>query len=384
MPLKVAARGGIAPFHVMEVMKAAAERAATGADVLHLEVGQPSTGAPAGALAAVRAALAGDRLGYTDALGIPALRRRIARSYRELYDVEVPVDRIAVTTGASGACILAFLAAFDPGDRVAITEPGYPCYRNMLTAFGIEPVAIPIGPATRFQPTTAALEAAGPLAGLVIASPANPTGATLTGAELAALADWCRRAGVRLVADEIYHRITYGGPAPTALAAWDEAIVINSFSKYYSMTGWRLGWLVAPPELMAPIERLAQNLTISPPSPSQAAALAAFDCEPELDAHVRRYATNRDVLLEGLAAAGIARLAPADGAFYAYADVGALADDSQSLCARWLAEIGVATTPGIDFDLADGRRWVRFSFAGSTAEITAAAERLVRWSRAAG
>jgi aspartate/methionine/tyrosine aminotransferase len=362
-----ARRGDIAPFYVMEVMKAARERAATGANVLHMEVGQPSTGAPEGVLRAAEAALRSGPLGYTDATGTPVLRERIALHYREQYGLDVDPSRVVVTTGASGAFVLAFLAAFDQGARVGVLEPGYPCYRNTLEAFGVAAVPIPVGPETRFQPTAAMLDAVAPLDGLVIASPSNPTG--LSPDELGAIADWCRQRTAWLVSDEIYHGLIYGEPARSALSAWDDAIVINSFSKYFSMTGWRLGWLIAPERLVPAIERLAQNLTIAAPSLSQAAALAAFDCREELDGHVARYAENRAIVLDGLRAIGLTTLAPADGAFYAYADISPLSDDSGTLCATWLGELGVAATPGIDFDPVRGSRFVRFSFAGSTADM---------------
>jgi aspartate/methionine/tyrosine aminotransferase len=279
-------------------------------------------------------------------------------------------------------CVLAFLAAFEPGDRVAVCEPGYPCYRQMLVALGIEPVAVPIGPDTRYQPTPELLDAAGHLDGLVLASPSNPTGSLLTEDELSALGAWCDARDVRLVADEIYHGTTFDRPAPTALGRDLGAIVVNSFSKYFSMTGWRLGWLVLPPELVRPVELLAQNLVISAPTLSQIAGLAAFDATDELDAHVRRYATNRDVVVAGLAKMGCRDVAPAEGAFYAYADVAHLTDDSEELCARWLADLGVATTPGIDFDPVRGRHTVRLSFAGSTEDVALAMERLVAWTEA--
>jgi aspartate/methionine/tyrosine aminotransferase len=378
---KIASRADIAPFYVMEVMKAAAEREAATGDVLHLEVGQPSTGAAEGVLSEAERLLRSGPLGYTDATGVPPLRERIAASYMDLYGVTVDAASVIVTTGASGAFTLAFLACFDAGDRVALLEPGYPCYRNALEAFGVEVVGLPVGPETRFQPTSEMLNAVEPLDGLVLASPANPTGSALTVEELRSICTWCSRRGVRLIADEIYHRLTYGDAAPTALGAWSDAVVINSFSKYYSMTGWRLGWIVAPEPLVAPIERLAQNLTISPPTLSQLVAVSAFECTDELDSHVRRYAANRDVLLDALPQAGMPLHAPADGAFYAYADISALADDSQELCRVWLDEIGVAATPGIDFDPNRGASWVRFSFAGSTDEIAAAAERLIDWYR---
>ncbi|MFN8038321.1 MAG: aminotransferase class I/II-fold pyridoxal phosphate-dependent enzyme [Acidimicrobiales bacterium] len=388
MAPQVARRAGIAPFHVMQVMKAAGERAATGGDVLHLEVGQPATGAPEPVVEAAARALREGPLHYTDADGLPALRQRIGRWYAERYAVDVDPARVVVTTGASGACVLAFLACFDVGGAVAVARPGYPCYRNMLSAFGTEVVDLPVDASSRFQPTAKHLDAAramvdgGHLAGLVVASPSNPTGTILDRPALDALAASCREGDTWLVSDEIYHGITYGPPATTALAVDDGAIVVSSFSKYFSMTGWRLGWLVVPPELVTPVERLAQNLTVAPPTLPQQAGLAAFDAVAELDGHVARYAANREVLLDGLAAAGFDRIAPADGAFYLWADVSAWTDDSQALCAEWLADLGVAVTPGIDFDPVDGHRFVRFSFAGATVEIAAAVDRLAGWTAA--
>ena len=386
MTLKVARRGLIPPFIVMEVMRAANARAAAGGDVIHLEVGQPSTGAPAGVVAAAKAALDADVLGYTEALGIPALRAAIAQHHRDAYGSAVPAERVVVTIGSSGAFLLSFLAAFEPGDRVAMTAPSYPAYRNILTALGIVPVEIPAGPETRFQPTPRLLEDwlsrhGGRFDGLIGASPANPTGTMLDPAELAALAGWCEATGVRLVSDEIYHGITYGRTATTAAALSPSAIVINSFSKYFSMTGWRLGWMIVPDDLLRPVECLAQNLFISPPAISQRAAVAAFGCRAELDANVARYAANRALLLERLPQAGLDRLAPADGAFYVYADVGHLTNDSEDFCRRMLLETGIAATPGIDFDPERGRRTLRFSFAGATADMAEAADRMERWIR---
>lgn len=382
MALKVSSRGHLPPFIVMDVMSAAAEREAAGAEVLHLEVGQPGTPAPAGVIAAAKAALDRERLGYTVARGIPALRDRIVAHYAEAYGVAVPPERVVATTGSSGGFLLAFLAAFDPGDRVALAAPGYPCYRNILRACDIEPVELPAGSETRFQPTPDLLEALGtPVDGLIVASPANPTGTMLGAAEMASLTGYCRDRGIRLISDEIYHSITYGGPAVTALASDPRAIVVNSFSKYYSMTGWRLGWMVVPEALVRPVECLAQNLFISPPTLSQHAGVAAFDCRPDLDANVARYAENRQILLEGLPRAGLDRLAPADGAFYIYADIAHLTDDSQAFCRRLLAETGIAATPGVDFDPERGHRTMRFSFAGGTAEILEATARLTRWLR---
>lgn len=382
MVLKVSKRSEIAPFIVMEVLRAANEREAAQGDVLHLEVGQPGTGAPQGVIEAVRQAVGAGALGYTEALGLPALRRRIAEHYRERYGVALPPERVAVTTGSSAGFLLAFLAAFDPGDRVLLTDPSYPCYRNILAALGVVPVHVPVGPETGFQPTPDILDRVeDPVAGLVVASPSNPTGSMLDADSLGALADHCRARGVRLISDEIYHGITYGRPAATALARTDDAVVINSFSKYFAMTGWRIGWMVLPPELVAPVERLAQNLFISPPTVSQVAALAAFDCRDELDANVARYARNRALLLDALPRAGIDRFAPADGAFYLYADVGHLTNDSEAFCRRMLAETGVAATPGVDFDTGRGSRYMRFSFAGTTEDVAEAAERIRRWLR---
>jgi aspartate/methionine/tyrosine aminotransferase len=379
--MKVAKRAEIAPFYVMEVMKAAAERERATGDILHLEVGQPSTPAPSAVLAAAHDALNSKRLGYTDAIGIPDLRKRISRHYYDRYGVSVSLERIVVTMGASGGFVLAFLAAFDAGDRVAVTQPGYPCYRNTLEAFGVEAVAVPVGPETRFVPTGDLLEQAGPLDGLVLASPANPTGTALEQEELDDIVDYCTANEIRLIADEIYHGIEYGGRVPTALTASPEAVVLQSFSKYFSMTGWRLGWMVAPPDLVRPIERLAQNLFISPPTLSQHAAVAAFDATAELDGNVARYAANRDVLLRGLGEVGLDHFASPDGAFYFYIDVSHLTDDSQELCRIWLDELGVACTPGVDFDPVLGHRYVRLSYSESTADIGEATTRIADWVR---
>ncbi len=382
MALKASRRGMIPPFIVMDVMTAAAERERQGGDVLHLEVGQPGTGAPSKVIAAAHQALDSDVLGYTVALGIPPLRERIAAHYRAAYGVDVPIERIVITTGSSGGFLLSFLGAFDVGDRVALAAPGYPAYRNILSAVGVTTVELETDVEHRFQPTPellAALE--DPIDGLIVASPSNPTGTMLSPDEMGALAAYCGEHGIRLISDEIYHGITYGMDAATALAVSDSAVVINSFSKYYSMTGWRLGWIVVPEDLVRAVECLAQNLFISPPSLSQHAAIAAFDCKDELDANVARYAASRQLLLERLPKAGFDRLAPADGAFYIYADVGHLTNDSQEFCRRMLAETGVAATPGVDFDPGRGHRTVRFSFAGPTEVMAAAADRLYDWLR---
>jgi aspartate/methionine/tyrosine aminotransferase len=380
--LKIARRAAVPPFIAMEVLRDANERAARGEDVLHLEVGQPSTSAPRAVIEAAQRALDREQIGYTEALGILPLRSRIARHYLETYGVTVDPARIVVTTGSSGAFLLGFLAAFDAGDRVALAAPGYPAYRNILAALGITPVNLLTGTATRFQPSPALLEEAdGPIDGLIVASPSNPAGTMIDAESFRRLCDYCRSRGIRLISDEIYHGITYGMTPTTALALGDDAIVINSFSKYFSMTGWRLGWMIPPDDLLRPIECLAQNLFISPPTLPQIAASAVFDCRTELEANVRRYAENRTLLLRLLPRAGFDRLAPADGAFYIYADVSQLTNDSEEFCRRMLAETGVAATPGVDFDAARGHQFVRFSFAGSTPDIAAAADRLIAWRK---
>ncbi|WP_299444157.1 aminotransferase class I/II-fold pyridoxal phosphate-dependent enzyme [uncultured Rhodospira sp.] len=380
MVLKVADRAKVPPFIVMDVMSAAAAREAAGERVLHLEVGQPGTGLPRGAADRLAALIARERLGYTVALGIPELRERIARHYREDHGADVPPERILVTTGSSAAFQLAFLGAFAAGDRVGLAAPGYPAYRHILKALGIKPVTLPVGADSRYQPTVPVLEAAGErLDGLIVASPSNPTGTVVPPDDMRALAAYCDREGIRLISDEIYHGIVYGEPAVSAAGLTPNAIVINSFSKYYAMTGWRLGWLVAPPDMIRPLECLAQNMFISAPTLSQYAGLFAMDCVEELQANVARYAANRALLLDELPAAGFDRLAPADGAFYLYADVSRLTNDSQDFCRRMLMETGVAATPGLDFDAAQGHRFVRFSFAGATEDMAEAARRLRAW-----
>jgi len=380
--LKVARRGAVPPFIAMEVLRDANERAARGENVLHLEVGQPSTSAPRAVIEAAKRALDRDQIGYTEALGIPPLRQRIARHYKDMYGISVDPERVVATTGSSGAFLLSFLAAFDPGDRVALAAPGYPAYRNILVALGITPVNLLTGAETRFQPTPALLDQIdGPIDGLIVASPSNPAGTMIDADSLRRLHDYCRARQIRLVSDEIYHGITYGMKPTTALALGEDAIVINSFSKYYSMTGWRIGWMIVPTALLRPIECLAQNLFISPPTLPQIAASAAFDCRDELEANVRRYAENRALLLAQLPRAGFDRLAPADGAFYIYADVSRLTNDSGEFCRRMLAETGVAATPGLDFDAERGNQFIRFSFAGSAADIAAAAARLLQWRK---
>jgi aspartate/methionine/tyrosine aminotransferase len=378
--LKVARRAAVPPFIAMQVLRAANARAHAGEAVFHLEIGQPDTSAPAAVIEAAKRALDSNRLGYTEALGIPPLRQAIAAHYRKTYGLDIAADRIAVTTGSSGGFMLGFLAAFEPGDRVALAAPGYPAYRNILLALDLKPVDLPVGPETRFHPTPAMLDALpAPVEGLIVASPANPTGSMLTPAELAELAAYCRIKGIRLVSDEIYHGIVYEGVAASAAGLDDSAIVINSFSKYFSMTGWRLGWMVLPDDLHDSIERLGQNLFISPPTLPQLAALAVFDCKAELDANVARYRRNRDLLLSELPKAGFRQFAPPEGAFYLYADIGNLTNDSEAFCRRMLQETGVALTPGTDFDSGRGHRSLRISFAGSTEDMAEAARRLIAW-----
>lgn len=372
----------------MDVWKAAAERARTHGDVLVLAAGQPSTPAPAPVLRATKAAIDAELLGYTETFGILPLREAIAEHHRDTYGYAVEPDDVVVTTGSSGAFTLIFLAAFDVGDTVVVARPGYPAYRNTLTALGCRVVELDCGAQTRFQPTVAMLEALPePPAGLIVASPANPTGTMIDPDELSALARWCDAHGTLLISDEIYHGITYQGlSVGRTSSAWEtsrESVVIGSVSKYFSMTGWRLGWMLVPSGLRPALQRLASNMTVCPPAVSQFAALHAFGAEAkeELDGHVRRYAVNRQLLLEGLPKLGITELAPADGAFYAYADIGHLTDDSRKWCASVLDHTGVALAPGVDFDTAAGNRTVRISFAGATADIEAALVRLGHYLR---
>ena len=382
--MSVARRAGIPPFYVMDVWLAAAERQRTHGDLVNLSAGQPSAGAPAPVLAAAERALRSGPLGYTVALGIPELRQAIADSYRTGYGLDVGVDDVVLTTGSSGGFLLTFLACFDTGDRVAIASPGYPCYRNILSALGCEVVEIECGPQTRFQPTVEMLAALDPpVQGVIVASPANPTGTVIPPAELAAIANWCDAEGVRLISDEVYHGLVYQG-APETSCAWEtsrNAVVVNSFSKYFAMTGWRLGWLLVPAELRRSVDCLTGNFTICPPVLAQHAALAAFTPEAitEVQGHLDHYAANRDTLIAGLHQMGITRLAPADGAFYVYADVSDFTGDSLGFCERLLADTGLAIAPGIDFDTTRGNAFARLSFAGPAADIDEALRRLGPW-----
>jgi aspartate/methionine/tyrosine aminotransferase len=385
MALKTGRGGDIPPFRVMDVIAAAnAHAARLGPDeppLIRMEVGQPALGAPAGAVRAAARALAMDHpLGYTEAFGLPSLRRRIAQHYGAWYGVDLSPGRVAVTTGASGAFPLAFLAGFDQGDRVALAAPYYPPYVNILTALGMKPVILETGGETRFQPTVAMLEALDPLPdGLIVASPCNPAGTMLHRDELAALARWCHEHGVRLVSDEIYHGLHYDSPIATAAAFSPSAIVVNSFSKYFSMTGWRVGWMVLPEDLCRPAERLAQNMFISAPHIAQVTAEAAFDCTQELEARRAGYRRSRDLLLEALPRAGFDRLSAAEGAFYLYADISTRHQPSPDFCARMLRELSIAATPGVDFDARHGESFVRFSYCGGEAQMAEAAARLLRW-----
>ncbi|MFP5332814.1 MAG: aminotransferase class I/II-fold pyridoxal phosphate-dependent enzyme [Acidimicrobiia bacterium] len=367
-------RARIPPFHVMEVFKKAHARDRLEGDVLHLEVGQPSTPAPAPVRDAASRALIAERLGYTNALGVDALRDRIAMHYLDRHGLGVHPSRVAVTVGASGGMVLALLAAFDAGARIGITAPGYAAYRNIVRALDLDLIDVRVDESTRYVPTSGVLDRVDGLDGLIVASPSNPTGTQLTGDELADLAVWCRRNGVTLLMDEIYHGISYVGPAPTVLGYHPEAIVLQSFSKYYSMTGWRIGWLVLPKELVPATERLAQNLFICPPALAQHAAVVAFDATVELDGNVARYAESRTLLGDALDRWGLP-YAPPDGAFYFWVDVSGLGD-SRELADRWLDEAGVAVTPGIDFDPTEGHRFVRLSYSESLEDIAAAIERL--------
>lgn len=379
---KISRRSEVDAFIAMDVLTAANARAAAGHDIVHMEVGEPGGGPPKRVIEAAKRTLGHRPLGYTEALGKPALRRAIADHSSRAYGLSVDPARIAVTVGASGAFVLSFLAAFDSGDRVVVPEPAFPAYRNILKALGVEVLPLALDEKTEFKPTVAMLEAIeGPIHGLVIASPANPTGTMMDGDELRALADYCAAHAIRLISDEIYHGITYGKEARSMLEFAPDAIVINGFSKYFCMTGWRLGWAVMPLDLVRPMEVLAQNLFISAPALSQEAALTAFDCRKELDLRLDVYAKNREILLDSLPKAGLRRFAPVDGAFYLYADVSHLTDDSKAFCDRILNEANVALAPGADFDSTNGHRFVRLAFAGSHERVALGADQLTRWLR---
>jgi aspartate/methionine/tyrosine aminotransferase len=380
--LKPSKRSDVPPFIVMDVMAAAAQREAQGVHIIHMEVGQPAAPAPATAIKAAQDALTRGRIGYTETLGIPSLRARIARHYQDAYDLALDPARVVVTTGSSGGFILAFLSMFEPGDRVALANPGYPPYRHILSALGCEPVLIETSAETRWALSAKALIAAhqrAPLKGVVIASPANPTGTMMDADALTRLIAIAEAEGIRVISDEIYHGLDYAFAAETAANTSERVVVINSFSKYFCMTGWRVGWMVVPDVLVRPIERLQGNLAISVPTLSQVAAEAAFDGREEMEAVKHGYEENRRILTEGLPKAGLDKFLPVDGAFYLYADISRFSGDSLDFAKRMLNEANVAATPGIDFDPVNGRHFLRFCYAGSSAEIHEAVDRIGRW-----
>ena len=379
--MRISTRSAVDPFIVMDVMQAASAAEAAGRHIIHMEVGQPGTGAPKGAVRALSDAMAERPLGYTVALGLPALRARIARMYRDWYNVDLDPARVVITPGSSGGFILAFTALFDTDDKVGIGAPGYPSYRQILKALALHPVDLPTAPENRYQPVPTDF-ADMDLAGLLVASPANPTGTMLDRAAMAALIDACAQTGASFISDEIYHGIEYEKKAVSALELTDDCYVINSFSKYFSMTGWRIGWMVVPEDHVRVVERIAQNMFICAPHASQIAALAAMDCDDELQANMDVYRANRAMMLEGLKAAGFTTFAPPDGAFYVYADVSDLTDDSRALAAEILDKAGVAVTPGLDFDPVRGHTTLRFSYARSSADIAEGLTRLARFMAA--
>ena len=375
-------RAQIDPFHAIGVSLLAHQLKAKGASIIHMEFGQPSTGAPAAAIAVAHRVLDTEAMGYWES---PQLRGRIALHYAETYGLEIEPGRILLTCGASPALLLALMSSFDPGERVALARPGYVAYRNTLKALHLEPVEIACGPESRFQLTAGHIAALDPApAGLIVASPANPTGTIIAAAEMAAIAEVCRARGIRIISDEIYHGLSYVEPARSMLEFAPDALVINSFSKYFSMAGWRRGWLLSPAEHAPRPRAYASNLFLTPPVLSQHAALAAMDAREELEGHVAVYRANRALLLEALPKLGLRAIAPPDGAFYIYADIGHLTDDSLAFCKQLLRDTGVATAPGIDFDPVDGRRFIRFSFAVSTPEVEDALGRLAPWFAAQG
>jgi len=367
----------IEPFHAIAISRKDHQLAAEGRSIIHMEFGQPSTGAPRAAIEAAHRVLDTDGMGYWESM---PLKTRIALHYREAHAVEVDPEQVILTCGASPAFVLALSCLFTPGDRVAFARPGYVAYRNTLKALHLDPVEIGCGAEERYQITAAAIDRLDPTPkGLILASPANPTGTIIADEELAAIAEVCRRRGIRIVSDEIYHGLSYVGPARSMLQDAPDALVVNSFSKYYSMAGWRLGWLIVPPSLIDAARARMGNLFLTPPSLAQHAGLVAFDCRDELEGHVRTYARNRDLLLAALPALGLRRIAPPDGAFYVYADIGHLTDDSLVFCMDLLMETGVATAPGIDFDPVEGGRFMRFSFAVSTDRVEDALARMRPW-----
>ncbi len=387
MPKKLSASSRaerVAPFIAMDMMREANQLETSGSDIVHMEVGQPSSPPPRQVVEAAKNALDVDRIGYTNALGLPALRERIAKFYGETYGLSVPAERIVVTTGSSAGFVLAFLAAFEPGAKVALPMPGYPAYKNILAALDLQLVPLETSASTRWAPDLEdvrrlSAQPEAPISGVLVASPANPTGTMLSPGALETLAQTCEQAGVWFISDEIYHGLVYGMEQACALSYSDEAIIINSFSKYFCMTGWRIGWMVVPEPLLRPVECLAQSLFISAPTLSQHAALAAFDAVEELEGHKQMYARNREMLLNELPGVGFTEFPPVDGAFYIYADVGRFTNDSFEFAGKMLREVGVATTPGADFDAELGHRYIRMSFAGSEQQMHEAVKRLRTW-----
>ncbi|WP_321575899.1 pyridoxal phosphate-dependent aminotransferase [Sneathiella sp. P13V-1] len=378
--MKVANRGDVKPFYAMEVMKAANKLESEGRRIYHMEVGQPATSAPQAVLDAAEKALKDNPIGYTEALGIPELRSAIAKHYGDMYGLDLDPKRVVVTTGSSTGFLLTFLSLFNTGDRVVLAEPGYPAYRNILGALDIEAVGLPCGPNTNFQPSPDLMATIkDPVQGLLVASPSNPAGTMLTSAELEKLIGYCEERHISFISDEIYHGLTYEQDAATALQFTNDVVVINSFSKYFSMTGWRLGWMIVPEQLVTTVEKLAQSMFISAPSVSQHAAVAAFDCKGEVKGYINAYAKNRELLLRELPKIGFDKLAAADGAFYIYANVNHLTDDSMEFCQKMLNECGVAATPGIDFDPHRGHEYIRLSFAGAYEEMEGAINALRQW-----
>ena len=365
------------PFFAISISRLAHQMKAAGKPVIHMEFGQPSTGAPAAAVARAHAVLDSDGMGYWES---PALKQRIADYYRDTHGVAVDAEQVILTCGASPAFVLALTCVFTPGARVALARPGYVAYRNTLKALHMVPVEIGCGEAERFQLTAAAVEALDPAPdGLIVASPANPTGTVIAPAEMAAIAEVCRRRNIRIISDEIYHGLSYVGPVPSMLREAADAFIVNSFSKYYSMAGWRLGWLIVPPDQIDAARARMGNLFLTPPSLAQHAGLVAFDERDELEGHLATYRCNRELLLDRLPAMGLRRIAPPDGAFYIYADIGHLTDDSVAFCRQLLIDTEVATAPGVDFDPVDGSRFMRLSFAVSTAEVEEACRRMAPW-----
>lgn len=380
--MKVSKRGSISPFLIMEALTEANEYIAEhGGEAIHLSLGQPGKGVPKRVVKAAEKLLHESKLGYTEAAGVLELRKRLAQMYQETYGVTVPWERIFITVGSSSAFFLTLIAAYDAGDRVALIEPCYPAYRNMLEAMGLEPVFLRGTFENNFQPTLEMLEQLDePIQGLIVASPANPSGTVLPADELEKIIHWCEANDVRMISDEIYHGMTYGGiKAACALEYSESPVIVNSFSKYYLMAGWRLGWVVAPPELARSYESLVQNFFVSPPALPQYAALEVFNCKDELEATIAEYAENREIMLRELPKAGFSQLCPADGAFYIYANVADLTNDSAAFCRKMLEETNVVAVPGHDFDLQEGASYIRMSFAGTKSDIEEATRRLKEW-----